>query len=59
MTYMTTAEVADLFRTSPETVRYWRTMGTGPKSVKIGKRILYDSDDVKRWAASKAEAEAS
>lgn len=58
MTYMTTAEVAELFRTSPETVRYWRTMGTGPKSVKIGKRILYDRSEVERWAASKVEAEA-
>lgn len=57
MTYLTTAELADLFRTSPESVRYWRTMGTGPKSIKVGKRILYDREEVERWAASKADAD--
>lgn len=43
---MTTAEVAELFRTSVESVRYWRFIGTGPASIKIGRRVLYARDDI-------------
>lgn len=49
MTYMTTAEVAELVRTSPETVRYWRHIGKGPKSFKVGRRVLYAATDVQAW----------
>ncbi len=44
--YLTTEEVAELLRTSPETVRFWRHVGKGPKSFKLGRRVLYDVDDV-------------
>ncbi len=47
--YLTTEEVADLLRTSAETVRYWRSVGTGPDSFKAGRRVLYDAADVERW----------
>ncbi len=53
--YMTTNEVAELFRTSPETVRYWRHIGTGPKSFKVGRRVLYDSADVTAWLTEQKE----
>jgi DNA-binding transcriptional MerR regulator len=46
---MTTAEVAEHCRTSPETVRYWRHIGKGPDSFKLGRRVLYDAEDVKAW----------
>ncbi|QUD85583.1 helix-turn-helix domain-containing protein [Gordonia polyisoprenivorans] len=46
---MTTAEVAELVRTSPETVRYWRHIGKGPKSFKVGRRVLYAATDVQAW----------
>jgi excisionase family DNA binding protein len=49
--YLTTAEVADLCRTSPETVRYWRHVGKGPKSIKPGRRVLYAAADVETWLA--------
>ncbi len=29
--YQTTKELAELFRTSTETVRYWRHIGYGPR----------------------------
>ncbi|GIJ25479.1 hypothetical protein Vqi01_06410 [Micromonospora qiuiae] len=59
--YMTTEEVAELFRTSPETVRYWRHVGKGPKSFKAGgRRVLYDRAEVLAYVAEcKAEAEAA
>jgi DNA-binding transcriptional MerR regulator len=47
--YLTTHEVAELCRTSPETVRYWRHVGRGPQSFKLGRRVLYSADDVSTW----------
>jgi hypothetical protein len=44
--YLTTAEVAALCRTSPETVRFWRYVGKGPTSFKLGRKILYGADAV-------------
>jgi excisionase family DNA binding protein len=49
MAYMTTAEFADLVRTSEGTVRYWRHVGKGPRSFRVGKRVLYDIRDVEAW----------
>jgi excisionase family DNA binding protein len=46
---LTTEEVADRFRTTPETVRYWRHSGKGPHSWKVGKRVLYALEDVEAW----------
>jgi predicted DNA-binding transcriptional regulator AlpA len=54
--YLTTPEVAELCRAAPETVRYWRHIGYGPRSFKVGRRVLYDAEDVRTWLASlKAE----
>lgn len=43
---LTLAEVAALLRTSPDTLRYWRHIGTGPRSGKIGRRVVYRESDV-------------
>lgn len=50
--FLTTAEVATLARTSPETVRYWRHVGKGPKSFKLGRKVLYSVEDVTSWIES-------
>lgn len=47
--YLTTEELAELTRTSPETVRWWRYMGKGPESFKVGRRVLYDRTVVEKW----------
>jgi hypothetical protein len=47
--FLTTAEVAELVRTSPATVRYWRYLGRGPAGIKVGKRVRYDPEDVQSW----------
>lgn len=48
---MTSAEVADLIRVPHATLRYWRYIGVGPKSFKMGpRRVLYREDDVIAWA---------
>jgi DNA-binding transcriptional MerR regulator len=49
--YLTTEEVAEAARTAPSTVRYWRHIGKGPRSVKRGRRVLYPQSAVERWLA--------
>ena len=53
--YLVTAEVAERYRTSPETVRYWRHIGYGPKSIKVGRRVLYDERDLEAFDAALRE----
>jgi hypothetical protein len=43
---LTTEEVAQRFRTSPSTVRYWRHLGTGPAGIRVGRRVLYERPNV-------------
>jgi hypothetical protein len=47
--YLTTEEFADLARTNAQTVRYWRHVGHGPSGFKLGRRVLYDADEVRAW----------
>jgi excisionase family DNA binding protein len=42
-------EVAELLRTPRSTLRYWRHIGEGPKSFKIGGRVAYKRADVEAW----------
>jgi predicted DNA-binding transcriptional regulator AlpA len=49
---LTLAEVAEMTRTNPATLRYWRSVGDcGPKSFKLGRRVLYHRAGVERWIA--------
>ena len=56
--YLTTAEVAEILRAPVETVRYWRHVGKGPASFKLGRRVLYELADVEAFIAQ-AKAKAS
>ncbi len=47
--FLVTDEVAEMCRTSPNTVRFWRHVGRGPRSFKVGRRVLYAKDDVESW----------
>jgi predicted DNA-binding transcriptional regulator AlpA len=47
---LTLEEVAEITRTSPNTLRFWRSQGTtGPRSFRIGKRVMYREEDVLAW----------
>ena len=30
-------------------VDYWRHLGTGPRSFRLGRRVLYRADDLQDW----------
>jgi transposase-like protein len=47
--YLTLSEVAEHYRTTEGTVRYWRHTGYGPKGVKLGTRVLYSRAEVARF----------
>lgn len=55
--FLTTAEVAELCRTSPDTVRYWRHVRKGPTSFKLGRRVLYPAAGVQAWLAALQQSE--
>lgn len=46
---LTINEVAERLRRPVATVRYWRVIGTGPRSALVGGRVLYRAGDVERW----------
>lgn len=40
------------------TLRYYRAQGIGPKSFKLGRRVVYDVADVEAWIDAARNAEA-
>lgn len=50
---LTTAEVAAMTRAPVSSVRYWRYLGTGPASFRVGRRVLYRRAAVLRWLADR------
>jgi predicted DNA-binding transcriptional regulator AlpA len=51
-------EVADLTRLPLSTLRFYRHRGDGgPKSFKLGNRVVYRRADVEQWIESQYQAE--
>jgi excisionase family DNA binding protein len=50
---LTLAEVAAELRVPAETLRKWRTQGTGPRAAKVGKHLRYRRSEVDRWLAER------
>ena len=46
---LTITEAAQLLRAPVATLRYWRHLGTGPRSFRLGRRVLYRRDDLHTW----------
>jgi predicted DNA-binding transcriptional regulator AlpA len=46
---LTINEVAEILRAPVATLRYWRHLGTGPRSFRLGRRVLYRSDELRSW----------
>jgi excisionase family DNA binding protein len=46
---LTIDEAAAILRTPKATLRYWRHLGTGPRSFRLGRRVLYRANDLHEW----------
>jgi len=46
---LTMQEVADVVRVPVATLRYWRHLGTGPRSFRIGRSVRYWRNEVVHW----------
>jgi predicted DNA-binding transcriptional regulator AlpA len=55
---LTIQEVADVVRVPVATLRYWRHLGTGPNSFRIGRSVRYWRTEVFAWLDDQATATA-
>ena len=46
---LTVAEVADWLSISPTTLRYWRHVHRGPRSLSVGGAVRYRASDIEEW----------
>ena len=46
---LTMQEVANVVRVSVATLRYWRHVGSGPRSFRVGRSVRYWRTEVLRW----------
>jgi excisionase family DNA binding protein len=51
---LTIDEAADLVRAPVATLRCWRHRNTGPRSFRLGRRVLYRRDDLNAWINTNA-----
>ncbi len=56
---LTITEAAELLRAPVATLRYWRHLGTGPRSFRLGRRVLYRRDDLHSWIATQQDRDGS
>jgi excisionase family DNA binding protein len=52
---LTITEASEVLRTPVATLRYWRHLGIGPRSFRLGRRVLYRRDDVHSWIDEKRQ----
>jgi DNA-binding transcriptional MerR regulator len=53
---LTITEAADILRTPIATLRYWRHLGTGPRSFRLGRHVLYRTGDLHAWIRAQHDA---
>ena len=58
MSLLSTTEVSEITGLSESTLRYFRATDQGPKSGKLGRRVVYKSEDVTTWIEEQLEATA-
>ena len=46
---LTITEAAAITRAPLATLRYWRHLGTGPRSFRLGRRVVYRRTDLETW----------
>ena len=53
---LTISEVAAIVRAPIATLRYWRHLGNGPRSFRLGRRVVYRVGDLRAWIDAQADA---
>jgi predicted DNA-binding transcriptional regulator AlpA len=56
---ITLAEVSSKTRTPLATLRYWRSTGEGPKTFRLGRKVVAFESDVEAWIEAQAEKDRS
>jgi hypothetical protein len=46
---LTEQEAAQSILSTPRTMARWRSTGTGPRFVKVGRRVVYRVQDLEAW----------
>ena len=54
---LTLEEAAAVLRTPVATLRYRRHLGVGPDGFRLGRRVVYQRQDVERWVAERQQAQ--
>lgn len=54
--YLTTPELSAETGIPEATLRYYRSVGTGPMSFRLGRRVVYRRQDIDSWIADQIEA---
>lgn len=49
VTFLSTNQLAERLGLSPGTLANWRSLGKGPRWVKVGRSVRYRSADVFEW----------
>jgi DNA-binding transcriptional MerR regulator len=52
---LTISEVAAIVRAPIATLRYWRHLGNGPRSFRLGRRVVYRVGDLRAWIDAQAD----
>jgi excisionase family DNA binding protein len=52
---LTITEAADLLRAPVATLRYWRHLGTGPASFRVGRHVRYNRYEIIDWLCRQRE----
>ncbi|WP_082980912.1 helix-turn-helix domain-containing protein [Mycolicibacter heraklionensis] len=47
---MTLQQASAYLNIPANTLRWWRTSGTGPRAYRLGGRVFYDRADLDSWA---------
>jgi predicted DNA-binding transcriptional regulator AlpA len=56
---LTITEAAAMIRTPIATMRYWRYLGTGPRSFRLGRHVWYRASDIDSWIRAQRDADES
>ena len=49
---LNTTEAAQRLRLNPQTLNRWRRQGTGPAYLRVGKKVMYQADQITAWLIS-------